>query len=132
MRSEDAARDLLSAEPGLELAVLFGSTARHDAAAGSDLDIAVLGVPSERLSMLQAELERIIRTPVDLVAIEAAPPLLRFEMARDGIVLIERTPHRWSDVRARAMVDWWDWAPTARLFQQAAVSRLKGGDHGQA
>ena len=35
--------------------------------------------------------------------------------------------------RADAMVDWWDWAPTARIFQAAALRRLRerlGSDPG--
>ena len=57
--------------------------------------------------------------------LDVAPPLLRFEIARDGRVLLERAPNAWADFRARAMIDWWDWAPTARLFHAAAASRLR-------
>jgi hypothetical protein len=60
-----------------------------------------------------------------VVRLDVAPPLLRFEITRDGRVLFERTPHAWSDFRARAMTDWWDWAPTARFLNAAAVARLR-------
>ena len=40
-------------------------------------------------------------------------------------VLFEQAPHAWADFRARAMIDWWDWAPTARLLNAAAASRLR-------
>jgi hypothetical protein len=61
---------------------------------------------------------------VDLVLLDTAPPLLRFEIARGGVLLLERSPGLWSDFRARAMVDWWDWAPMARRFAAAAMTRL--------
>jgi hypothetical protein len=62
---------------------------------------------------------------VDLVPLDESPPLLRFEIARDGKVLVERKPHAWSDFRARAMLDWWDWAPIARRIHAAAATRLE-------
>lgn len=62
---------------------------------------------------------------VDLVSLRRAPPLLRFEIARDGQLLIERDPHAWVEFRAHAMIDWWDWAPTARIMHRAVRSRLE-------
>jgi hypothetical protein len=96
--------------------------------------VAVLGVPSSRLGAVEAALAYAAGRSVDLVALETAPPLLRFEVARDGRVLLERDPHAWSDFKARAMVDWWDWASYARRFHRVAVSRLRGGSasRGQA
>jgi hypothetical protein len=36
-----------------------------------------------------------------------------------------RDPGDWADFRARAMIDWWDWAPTARMINDAAIRRLQ-------
>ncbi len=57
--------------------------------------------------------------------LEAAPPLLRFEIARGGKVLLERSPGLWTRFKARAMVDWWDWGPVARKMHAVYVRRLK-------
>jgi len=62
---------------------------------------------------------------VDVVDLDTAPPLLRFEVARDGILIHEGRPHAWADFRARAMLDWWEWSPTARMIQDAAIQRLR-------
>jgi hypothetical protein len=70
-------------------------------------------------------LERAAGLPVDLVLLGDAPPLLRFEIARDGQVLVERVPHAWADFRAKAMIDWWDWAPTARMMHHVMAERLR-------
>ena len=42
----------------------------------------------------------------------------------DVDVLLE--PGLWTHFKARAMVDWWDWAPTARKIHRAAMQRLRG------
>ena len=123
----DELRRALEGDASIRLAVLFGSAARGLLRDDSDLDVGVLGVPGDRLSTLQLTLERAAQRPVDLVALEASPPLLRFEIAREGKVLIERSSRVWSEFKAHAMIDWWDWAPTARLFHQAAAARLRDG-----
>ena len=117
--------EALAAESAVRLAVLFGSSARGRERSGSDLDVGVVGEPADGLNMLQVRLTRAAGQSVDLVALETAPPLLRFEIARDGQLLLERTPHLWSDFKAKAMVDWWDWAPIARRLQAAAAARLR-------
>jgi hypothetical protein len=62
---------------------------------------------------------------VDVVDLRSAPPLLRFEVAREGQLVAARAPHVWSDFRARAMTDWWDWAPTARAIEDRLLHRLQ-------
>ncbi|HBL30440.1 MAG TPA: hypothetical protein DD490_26695 [Acidobacteria bacterium] len=59
------------------------------------------------------------------VLLDDAPPLLRFEIARDGVLLFQREDHLWTGFKARAMVDWWDWAPTHRRIASAVVRRLR-------
>jgi hypothetical protein len=83
--------------------------------------------------MLAVDLERAASRPVDLVVLDVAPPLLRFEVARDGVVLVERADNAWADFRARAMIDWWDWAPTARLMHRVMAERVRAeAAHGTA
>lgn len=41
------------------------------------------------------------------------------------MVLVARDSDVWADFRARAMIDWWDWAPTARMMHAAMTARLK-------
>ncbi len=125
LAAADALVNALAAEATVQLAVLFGSEARGEARGASDLDVAVAGPDASELPSLALRLERATGRPIDLVALATAPPLLRFEIARDGGVLVERRPHLWSDFKARAMVDWWDWAPIARRFHAAAATRLR-------
>lgn len=119
---------VLADVPAVRLAVLFGSAARGQAGSRSDLDVGVdLEGGPEALSRLAVRLCRETGREVDVVSLREAPPLLRFEIARDGIVIVERAPHAWADFRAQAMTDWWDWAPTARIMHAAALGRLREG-----
>lgn len=124
----DALDDLtraVAAEADVQLAVVFGSAAKSTLRRKSDIDIGVMGVRSTaRLRTLAVTLARIAGREVDLVQLETAPPLLRFEIARDGAVVLQRAPHLWSGFQTRAMVDWWEWAPFARRFATAAMTRL--------
>lgn len=104
---------------------LFGSTARGAGTGHSDVDIAVLLDEVSARHGVEAALGRAAGRTVDLIDLETAPPQLRFEIARDGRLLVERRPHAWADFRARAMIDWWDWAPTARMIHGAAAKRLR-------
>lgn len=83
---------------------------------------ALADAPGVRLAV---RLSRATGREVDLVSLREAPPLLRFEIATDGVDLVERASHAWADFRARAMTDWRDWAPTARIMQAAAIGRLR-------
>jgi hypothetical protein len=82
---------------------------------------------------LRVALERADGRTIDLVCLDLAPPLLRFEIARGGVVLVERDPHGWAEFRAHAMIDWWDWAPTARLMHRMMAARLRAeAEHGSS
>lgn len=124
---------LLAEEPHVELAVSFGSRASGRARPTSDVDLGVrfaAGVsPSERVALAN-RLERALGAPLDLIDLDEAPPLLRMEMARAGVVVKEAAPGSWASFRARAMLDWWDFAPYARRIQRAAIARLEGSARG--
>jgi predicted nucleotidyltransferase len=127
MQLKERLVELLSTSAEVELAVLFGSSARSERNGGSDVDVGVRlrkGSKHE-LSRVQLKLARGIGREVDLVPLDDSPSLLRFEIARDGVVLVERRPYAWADFRARAMIDWWDWAPTARGIHRALLARLR-------
>lgn len=121
-RLQAALRDV----PGLRLAVLFGSTAVGTARDNSDLDVGIaLDQPHALSPSAIVGLERAAGRAVDVVVLDSAPPLLRFEIARTGLVLLERDPYAWADFQAKAMIDWWDWAPTMRVMRDATLARLQ-------
>ena len=123
----DRLRNRIATLPAVRLAVLFGSTARGEARPRSDVDLGVLLDPDTRDLRIhvEAELGRAAEREVDVIYLGEAPPLLRFEISREGVLLFEKEDGLWTDVKVRAMVDWWDWAPYARMFTAAAVRRLR-------
>lgn len=123
----DRIRRVLAETPAVRLAVLFGSAARRTDRQDSDLDIGVSWRHGAEPTgpALSVALERAAGRRIDVVWLDEAPPLLRFEIARDGLVVVERVPHAWADFRARAMIDWWDWAPTALMMHRVMAERVR-------
>jgi len=123
----DLLRGALGALPEVRLAVLFGSRARGRAGRQSDVDLLVDLQPDTDATRrrVQSALGRAVRGELDLVHAADGKPLLRFEIARDGVLILEREPGAWTDFKTRAMLDWWDWAPYARRINAAAVKRLR-------
>lgn len=128
-------RQRIASLPEVKLAILFGSNARGTAGPRSDVDLGLVLEPNTQSTRLniEAELGRAAGRSLDVIYLDKAPPLLRFEISKDGMVLAEREEGLWSRFKARAMVDWWEWAPYSRLFAKSAVRRLREKvRHGQA
>jgi predicted nucleotidyltransferase len=119
-------RRVLEAGPPLRLAVLFGSFAKQRARADSDLDIAILP-RDESLSLhaeldLAAQLSLATHREVDLVRLDRATLLVRWEVAKDGILLIADPTWEWLRFRVAAASEHADMADAldraARRFRQ--------------
>ena len=112
--------------PGLDVLFLFGSRARGDAHARSDWDFAYSGScdlePTDLLTKLVLALET---DRVDLVNLERASGLLRYRVARDGRVLVERTPGAADRFRLRAIEFWCDAGPLLEREYDALLADLK-------
>jgi predicted nucleotidyltransferase len=123
----ESLRQCAASIPEVRLAVLFGSVARGKATRRSDVDIGVAVEPNASAVRrnVQAELERAAGRSLDIVFLDGAPPLLRFEISKDGVLLFQKEDHLWTDFKTRAMVDWWDWAPIAKRIEGAAIRRLR-------
>lgn len=94
--------ELLQQAPEAQLAVLFGSHAHHAAAQASDVDLGILlETGRDRSHALQVTLERALGRVLDIIWLDDAPPLLRLEIAGDGLVVVERAPGVWAAFQAR-------------------------------
>ena len=93
-----ALRAALRTESNVRFALLFGSAARGDDTAGSDIDLLVeMREPSlVRLVDLALKLEGLLGREVDVLALEEAEddPLLLAEAVREGRVLVDRDGRR--------------------------------------
>ena len=111
----------LVAGPPLHFAMLFGSEARGTRRADSDVDIGIFPVDAhlslqDELS-LQTELAHVCRRDVDLVRLDWAPTLVRWQVVRYGRVIMESTRFSAARFVAASVADYLDFAPA---FERAA------------
>lgn len=104
----------LQGKPEVRLAFLFGSSVTKGLDAAHDVDVAVAFSHSVSLldqCELGARLEEIVGREVDLVDLDEASTLLRWEVARSGIVLWARDRRELADFRARVPLEYFDLQP---------------------
>jgi predicted nucleotidyltransferase len=113
-----------AAAEGIAAAWLFGSVARGTARSGSDVDLGVLFQedPPQTLEGyrfdLEAELERLLRVPVQLVVLNRAPVDLTKRVLRDGKLLVNQDPSRRIRFEVRTRNEYWDLEPYLRLYRR--------------
>ena len=132
---ESPAVGRLLAKAGVEVAILFGSAAKGRLRPDSDIDIGILPSPDRALGFdeelaLVAELEQILGREVDLVRLDTASTLLRFE-ASQGRRLYEARVDAFADFVARALVEHEDLRPVLLRCAAGMFRRLKAA-HDQA
>ena len=118
----ERAADRLARDPRVLAVWGFGSRARGEAGPASDVDVAVL---LDRPLDLAAELalradvvDELHRDDVDLVILNAAPPLLRYEVVAAGSRLFARDDEAADAFERRAAMECFDTAHL-RAVQQA-------------
>lgn len=124
----------LRQQPDAIVAYLFGSVARHQATPLSDLDIAVLLDPqpdpevclTRQLTLLN-DLDQLTEPEVQLTLLNNAPPLLLYEVVRDGILLHERRRGERIAFQVRALREYFDFQPALALHNEALRRRLQEG-----
>jgi predicted nucleotidyltransferase len=93
----------------VHVAFLFGSAVGATFHPASDVDVAILpvdvGLLLRRELELQAHLERACGRVVDLVRLDRADTLVRWEVARSGLVVLETSPGAASRFRAEAALE---------------------------
>lgn len=117
----------------LRFAVVYGSQAKGRSRAGSDYDVAIWVEATEPWEVADAVycqlMDQLLGTGIalDLVVLNHASPLLWLEVARDGVVAFEATPHIFWRFRLRAMKAWEDWKKFHALnvrYSRAMLERL--------
>jgi predicted nucleotidyltransferase len=110
---------------GLSLLVLFGSRARGDASAAGDWDFGYLSDGSADPAAIATALGRVVGSErLDLVDLARAGGLLRYRVARDGVLVFEATPGSFDRFRFAAARFWFDAEPVLRPGYDAILERL--------
>jgi uncharacterized protein len=121
-------------------AYLFGSHARAEAQAHSDVDIAVLidggqlqagafGYEAELTADLMRDLGQ---NRIDLVLLNRAPPLLYHRVLRDGIRILSRDLRATTVREGQALSRYCDYVPQLAKIARAADNRVRRGDLGRS
>jgi predicted nucleotidyltransferase len=124
-----ALRGFFTSQAGFAAAYLFGSVARGDARAGSDVDVAVLHVsdPPRTLSAipaaLEAELTRLLGTRTQVVVLNRAPVDLIKRVLRDGVLVSEHDRSKRIAFEVDARNRYWDIEPILRRYRAPVTSR---------
>jgi uncharacterized protein len=127
---------LLAADGKLRLAVLFGSAARGHLQPASDLDVAVLPAAAAASGplwnddddlALQSTLTLAAGREVDLVRLDQASTILKWQIASAALPLLEDRPGELARFRAHAASEYADFAPSyqryAEIFRKRLIAR---------
>lgn len=127
-------RDALKAhERAIACAYLFGSRARGDFRPDSDLDVAVLfdETPPATLNGLgldlAAALEESIRTKVDLVVLNRAPPDLVHRILRDATLVFEANRSARVQFEVRTRAEYFDLLPYLQEYRRHRPEQGRDG-----
>lgn len=116
-------RRALSSRAELRLAVLFGSRARGDARADSDLDVAILGDGIDTLR-LASDLSRELGYEVDVVSLAEPSIALVRAVLRDGVPVWQSPAGTWGRFIAESLCDLETDLPLFRRMQDGFVRRV--------
>ncbi|MCE7869212.1 nucleotidyltransferase domain-containing protein [bacterium CPR1] len=122
-------RAQLESLPWVSFGYLFGSTARGEARADSDVDLAVAlasGAPEDAFWQLLQRLDA-ADDRLHLLILDDAPPLLRQRVFRDGRLLFERNHNERLAFQVRSIREYCDLVPWYELHYQATRQRLLKG-----
>lgn len=128
----EALAQVLAQDARIDYAVLFGSSARGSAHAGSDLDVAVGFKPGTQLDALQlgdlvSLLERAAGRPVDLLLLDEAPPAVAYRVFRDGRVIVDKGHRALVERKTRAILEYLDFRPLEELATRGALAAAARG-----
>lgn len=106
--------------------------ARGTATYASDLDIAVgLELPArlslQELGELAADLERDSGFAIDLVVLDDATPALAYRIFAEGRLILNRNHRAFVERKARAILEYLDFAPTEALCARGVIAAAARG-----
>ena len=111
----------------LVAAWLFGSVARGDDGARSDIDVAVLYrcEPPRTFDALplrlEGEIERLLDRRTEVICLNLAPVDLRARVLRDGVLLLDQDPALRIGFEVRTRNLWFDLQPVLRTYRRLAA-----------
>jgi uncharacterized protein len=125
-------QDYLRQQADVVVAYLFGSAALGRMTPMSDVDIAVLldAPPDsealvERQLTLLTDLDQMVEPELQIALLNHAPPLLAYEVIREGILLHERSSTERVTFQVRAMKEYFDIQPMLARQDEALRQQIQ-------
>jgi hypothetical protein len=122
----------LAQQPSIVVAYVFGSVARGDATHLSDVDIGILLEPGidaqgsiERQLDLMVALDTFASQEVQVTILNRAPPILTYQVIREGVLLYERDRAERVAFEVKAMKIYFDLKPMIAFHRQALIERIR-------
>lgn len=123
-----------SARTDTVAAYLFGSSTETGRRVKGDVDIAVLLAPRAARRPVKAQVEiladlrRLLgRNDVDVVILNNAPLLLRFEVLRNKKLIFERDIQKRVDFEVLSELKYFDWSPMQKFFSDDLRTKVQVG-----
>ena len=128
----------LVSKPEIIFAYIFGSVAKGTANKLSDIDLAIYlnnsyehrspgyGYQSELIT----ELSELLNTKVDLVILNKASTMLRYQVIKNGLLLFSRSDDQRRAFHEKAVRDYLDFKPFLKVQHQYLKQRIISGSFG--
>lgn len=127
----EALQRVFADQPRIAYALVFGSVARQQTHAHSDVDVAIGAADGERFSAydvgdLTSRLESACGRPVQIVLLDEAPPGLAYRVFKEGQPILMRDERAFRARLARAILEYLDYQPVEALFTRAVLRAADG------
>ena len=127
-------REALSPDPGIRLAVLYGSYATGKAGPTSDVDLAI--AYDHKLSMVERidlaqRISRLINIEVDLVDLRVSSGVLLQQIIWNRKTIINRDSKLYGDIIAKQITEELDFMPLYEQMLKAKRERFINGQKGR-
>lgn len=108
--------------------ILFGSHAKNQQTAASDVDVAVLFTPENipsamTMIQLQQDLSDVLHQDVDLVALNSATPIFKYQIFKNGKVLTNKNPKFFTKFKIQSLFEYFDLKRTRKCIEDSLINR---------
>lgn len=122
--------ELFKSEEKILVAYIFGSRAKGSAISKSDYDIAVLlsETPQRLLDYylhLINKLTEVLGDNVDLIILNTAPPMLKYQVIKNGRAIYIRNERARITFEARAIGEYLDFSRALRRYNECLMERIR-------
>ncbi len=120
--------DFFASQSDVLSVILFGSHAKNQQTAASDVDVAVLFTPERIPSpmdiiQLQQDLSDVLHQDIDLVALNAAAPIFKYQVFKNGKILINKNPKVFTKFKIQSLFEYFDLKRTRKCIEDALINR---------